>query len=110
MKLNDPFGRMERRHEQEYLSLCQSLKEAGVQDRQAAEALCQRLDKRGRIALMVIVPVTLALILIFAAYAVPLFLFGLVIGVWVVNTTRKAKGYIRRYIDEQVDKTPPEQG
>lgn len=100
MKLNDPFGRMARRNEREYESLAKSLQEAGMTDPAQAEQLLTKLDKRTRTGLTIIVPAAAILALLFPAYWMFTAAFALLICIWLVKTTQKARLYIRRYVAE----------
>lgn len=100
MKLNDPFGRMARRNEREYDSLATSLQSAGMTDPQQAEDLLVKLEKRTRTGLSIIIPAALVLLVLFRDYWMFIAAFTLLICIWLIKTTQKARVYIRRYVDE----------
>lgn len=102
MKLNDPFGRMERRHQVGYESMRDSLRRGGVLTAQAAEEVLRKSKKRALKFLGAGVVVSLLVIILLPKalpWAVCLALLWLV---WVVNSTLNGQRYIRRYIDEDL--------
>lgn len=105
MKLNDPFGRMARRREREYQSLGESLRKAGLTDRDKAQALIESLRTRTKKMLWFAAPAIVVLALIFREYAIYIIAFGLLIVLWLINTTQRGTEYIGRYIEEEC--TPP---
>ena len=104
MKLNDPFGRLESRHQIGYESMRDTMHSSGIDTPQAALDFIKQSKKRALKFLgagMVLVvpmiwllpkamPVTISLALFFV--------------VWVVKSNISAQRYIKRYIDE--DLTP----
>ncbi|GGB79076.1 hypothetical protein GCM10011352_00890 [Marinobacterium zhoushanense] len=111
MKLNDPFGRMARRREREYHSLCESLKKAGLTDRAKAEELRENLRKRTKKSLWFIMPAIVILALIFQTYAIYVLAFGALVVLWLTNTTQRGTEYLNRYIEEECggDTTVPDE-
>jgi len=107
MKLNDPFGRMARRREREYHSLCESLKKAGLTERAKAEELRDNLRARTKKVLWFILPAIVVLALIFRTYAVYVLAFGVLVVLWLTNTTQRGSEYLNRYIEEECGKEPP---
>ncbi|MBR9885671.1 MAG: hypothetical protein GYB21_19335 [Oceanospirillales bacterium] len=101
MKLNDPFGRMARRREREYQSLCESLKQAGLTDRAKAEELRDNLSKRTKQGLWFVLPIIVILALVLRTYAVYVLAFGALIVLWLTNTTQRGTEYLNRYIEEE---------
>ena len=102
MKLTDPFGRMERRHNAGYKSMRDALQRAGIDTPQAAREVVKQSKQR---ALKVLI-VGLVLMLLLAcllpqtlpiAIAIALFLL-----VWIATSTVNGKRYIQRYIDEDL--------
>ena len=111
MKLNDPFGRMERRHQQGYESMRSMLRERGVDAPEAARELITRTRKQALRYMVIGVAVLLAVTVVIPK-AMPLTLsLGLFLVVWVATSTINGQRYIQRYIDEELGakqaKTPP---
>ena len=102
MNLNDPFGRMENRREQDYQSLTKSLRKAGISNRADALELISTVKKRSILGLALVVPVTLLLAWLLPDMRVFSLAFGGLIAVWLVNTGRRSQEFIQRYIDEEL--------
>lgn len=103
MKLNDPFGRLESRHQKGYESMKASLKQAGIETPQAAESVLKQAWKRGAMVLGVGF-LFLAAVAILIPKALPLALgLGFFLLVWVVSSNINGQRYIRRYIEEDLE-------
>lgn len=102
MKLNDPFGRLESRHQKGYESMRTALRQAGVETRQAAEEIVSRARRRG----VMIVSAGVVFLLLVAGLiprVAPLALgLGLFLVVWVASSTLNGQRYIKRYIEEEL--------
>ena len=102
MKLNDPFGRMQARHQKGYEAMRTALREADVTTPQAARELIRQAVRRALAMLAIggvlLVPVS-ALFPRFAPLGLGL---GLFLAVWVVTSTLNGRRYITRYIDEEL--------
>lgn len=103
MKLNDPFGRMERRHQMAYETMCDAMRRSGIDTEQAAHEVIRQAKSRAMkffgIGVLVLLP---------AAFLVPRAALPLVLGVgvlllvWTINSTINGRRYIMRYIDEEL--------
>ncbi len=103
MKLNDPFGRLEARHQKGYESMKASLQQAGIDTPDAARALVRQAWRRGAQVLAAGI-VALAILALLIPKAVPLALgLGLFLLVWVVSSTLNGQRYIRRYIADDLE-------
>lgn len=102
MKLNDPFGRLESRHQKGYESMRTALREAGIDTPRAAAELMRQAARRG----LTLVLVGLLLLLLVAGLLprlAPLALgLGVFLVVWVATSTVNGRRYIRRYIEEEL--------
>ena len=102
MKLNDPFGRLESRHQRGYESMKASLQQAGIDTPAAAETIMKQAWKRAAMVLgggLLI----MALVALLIPKALPLALgLGLFLLVWVVSSNINGQRYIRRYIEEDL--------
>ncbi len=100
MRLNDPFRRVERRHQQGYESLRKTLQEAGVRTPGEAQALAREAGRRA----VAVLSVGLLCLLLLAGLlpgSAPLALaLGIFLAVWVITSTLNGRRYIRRYIQE----------
>ena len=104
MKLSDPFGRLEARHQKGYESMRKALREAGVSEPEAAAELMKQAIRRAvsvvTAGLLLLLPVSL----LWPKLA-PLGLgLGLFLVVWVVTSTLNGRRYIKRYIEEELGK------
>ncbi len=102
MKLNDPFGRMERRHKAGYEAMRASLLRGGIESPQAARELIKQSRNRavkifGMAALLFLV----VLVAIPKAGPITFFLL-LFLAVWLGNSTVNGKRYIEQFIEEEL--------
>ncbi len=108
MKLSDPFGRLESRHQRGYETMRTSLRQAGIETPEAALEIERQAWQRAAI----IVSAGLAILLLVAVLLpklMPLALgLGLFLVVWVVTSTLNGKRYIKRYIDEELGRLKAE--
>ena len=105
MNLNDPFGRVARREQQEYESLRDSLKESGVNSRSDADVILERIQARGIKIVTVIAIITLLVMLLYpGALTVTLIFTGLAL-LWVFKMTKNARQHIQRYIEEEISES-----
>lgn len=104
MKFNDPFGRMERRHQLGYESMRDSLRRGNIDTPEAAMELI-KTSKQRALKLLGVGLLLFLVALIFMPNAMPL-AFGLLLFlvVWVTTSTTNGKRYIQRYIDEELTK------
>ena len=102
MNINDPFGRIESRRQKEYESLRLSLQEAGLTSRADAQALLEKLRRRGSWGLAVIVPVALLLALALPGLRAFVLACGVLAVFWLVKTVLKSQEYVKRYIREEL--------
>ena len=103
MNINDPFGRMAKRHQTGYESVRATLQQAGIDTPQAAREIIRRTNIRSAkivgfclLALLLIAMLLPKLLPVALAIA---FLILVWITTWVINGRR----YIKRYIDEALD-------
>jgi hypothetical protein len=102
MDMNDPFGRLGRRHDASYASVRESLQRANVETVQAAEAVRARMLKNslqiGATGLIVLLVVGVIFPDAFDFMAV---VTGITL-VWVASTTVRGRGHVRRYMVEEL--------
>ena len=102
MKLNDPFGRMEARHQKGYESMRTALREGGIATPEAAHELIRQALRRGAAMLAVGLLLLVLVSLLFPKFA-PLGLgLGIFLVVWVVTSTLNGRRYIVRFIEEEL--------
>ena len=104
MKLNDPFGRVERRQQNSYESLRASLVDAGVTTRNGAEAVLSSLVKRAVIIFLVVVLITAAVVLFVPQIKAIVFVLAFITLLWVLVTTLNGYSLVKRYIKDELSK------
>jgi hypothetical protein len=102
MNINDPFGRIQDKHQRNYESLCSSLQEAGLTNRADAEALLEKLRRRGIWGVAFIVPITLLLALVLPELRFFVLACGVLLVFWLIKTCLNSQEYVRRYIREEL--------
>ncbi len=103
MKLNDPFGRLESRHQAGYESMRDTLRAHGINTPEAARETIKLSRQRALKYLGVGMAVLLPLIwLLPKAMPVTLSLVLFLVA-WVVSSTLNGQRYIQRYIDEDLN-------
>lgn len=102
MKLNDPFGRMERRHKAGYEAMRNSLVRGDITSPQAARELIKKSRKRA-VKVFGAAVLLFLLVLIALPKAIPVALFLLLfLAVWLVNSSVNGQRYIERFIEEEL--------
>jgi len=105
MKLNDPFGRLESRHQKGYETMRTSLHQAGIETPAAARDVIRQAWRRG-VTILAVAHLLLLVVMVLLPKAMPLALgLGLFLVVWVLSSTLNGRRYVRRYIEEEL-KTP----
>lgn len=102
MNLNDPFGRMQTRRQKEYDSIRLSLQEAGMTNLADAQALLEKLRRRGIWGLAIITPAALLLALALPQLRVFILACGVLAAFWLIRTTLSSQEYVKRYIREEL--------
>jgi len=102
MNINDPFGRMQDKHQRNYESLCLTLQKAGLTNRADAQALLEKLRWRGIWGLVFIVPVTLLLALVLPELRLFVLACGVLLVFWLSRTSVNSQEYVKRYIREEL--------
>ena len=102
MKLNDPFGRMEKRHQVGYEAVRDSLNRGNIDTVEGARRIIKDTRKR---ALKFVVAAAAAALLTYFLLPKALLAVGAVVflaGVWVITWTVMGERYIKRYIEEEI--------
>lgn len=103
MKLNDPFGRMERRHQMGYEAVRDSLKRSGVDTEEAALNVIEHTRKRAVIFICAAITISCLTALIFPGALLIVGAFALLLSAWVFSWTINGKRYVMRYIAEEIE-------
>lgn len=102
MKLNDPFGRLERRHQVGYETVRDSLNRNNIDTVEGARTIIKDTKKR---ALKLVVAAIAAALLTYLLLPKALLVVGGVIVLavaWVIAWTINGERYINRYIEEEL--------
>ena len=109
MKLNDPFGRMESRHQRGYESMRDTLRNGGIDTPEAALQIINESKKRAQNFLIIGLIAFLLAALLWPEGRVVSLSLVLFFVVWVITSANNGQRYIRRYIDEELSKDQGQQ-
>ena len=101
MDLNDPFNRLSKQNQSEYLTFRDSLKKSDVDSQTKAEALMINIQKRAWIMGLLTLMVSALIILFFSDLKVVVMVFAALFILWLLTTTFKGRRLIRRYIQDE---------
>ena len=102
MKLNDPFGRLEKRHQVGYEAMRDAMLHAGIDTPQAAHEVIRKTIKRA-MKFVAAGAVILVLVNLLAPQAITAALFlAFMILIWVATWTINGRRYVKRYIEEEL--------
>ena len=102
MKLNDPFNRLAKQQQNEYLNFRDTLKAAHVDSVPNAEALLADINRRVWKFTAVIVLIVLVTSVFFPEVAVISMIIGLFTVLWAITSSVKGQRYVKRYIEEDL--------
>lgn len=102
MKLNDPFGRLESRHQIGYESMRDTLRSSGIDTQQAALEFIRQSKKRALKFIGVGMIVLLPLIWLLPKAMPVTVSLALFLIAWIVSSNINGQRYIKRYIDEEL--------
>ena len=102
MKLNDPFGRMERRHQVGYEVVCDSLVRNNINNVEAATKIIRDTKIRALKFFGTIAVIVLLTYLLLPGAIVIVGAVGVLVVVWVINWAINAERYIKRFIREEL--------
>ncbi|MBC8210755.1 MAG: hypothetical protein H8E21_06775 [Gammaproteobacteria bacterium] len=104
MSLNDPFKRMEKQQQGAYQSFINALKKSGVNDDQSAKNLLDNTLKRALQTAVITAIITAVTWIINPELGLGVAVFSLLILLWLFTTTLRARKFIRRYRQEELQK------
>lgn len=102
MKLNDPFGRLDRQHQLGYESTRETMRRNNINTPEAAMEMFHRSRERALKFLAIVLGLTLPVIFFFPKARVITFCVAIFVLVWVLKSIGNARRYIQRYIDEDL--------
>ena len=102
MKLNDPFGRMEKRHQANYEMMRDAMQKGGITTVQAAEDIIRKSKSRSVRFLSVVLAILFLVFCLVPRIMPALVCLAVILGLWTVNSIISGKRYVERYIDEEL--------
>ena len=102
MKLNDPFGRMEKKHQAAYQMMREAMRNGGVTTVEAAQDVIKRSKNRTFKFLAVVLAVLLLILALFPRYMAAIACLAVIFIVWGIKSMVNGRGYVQRYIDEEL--------
>ena len=111
MNLSDPFGRMQRKHQRNYESMCLMLHKADITNQEDAQILLGKIRVRGLWWLASTILLTLLLVLVLPEMRMFVLAVGVLLSFWLTKTSLNSQNYLNRYIREELtgqdDSTSP---
>ena len=102
MKLNDPFGRLERRNQANYEMMREAMKRGGIQTEEAALNVIEVSKRRLFRFLAILLAVLLVIVCIFPqSWPIILTRAGMVV-IWAIKSIKSGRRYVERYIKEEL--------
>lgn len=102
MKLNDPFGRMESRHQLGYESMRDTMLKSGIDTPDAAQEVVSQSKQRALKFIAIGMAVLLLVTLVLPKMMPVTLSLAFFLVVWIVTSTINGQRYIQRYIDEDL--------
>lgn len=102
MKLNDPFGRLEKKHQAAYEMMREAMQKAGINTVQAAQDVIVRSKNRTVKFLIVVLAVLLLALGLFPRFMLAIACLALIIVAWGIKSMLNGRTYVQRYIDEEL--------
>ena len=102
MKLNDPFGRLEKRHQASYEMMRDAMSKSGITTVQAAQDVITESKNRS-LKFLGVVLAFLLLIFFFSPNLMPaLACLAVIMAIWTFKSVLNGRGYVNRYIAEEL--------
>lgn len=109
MKLNDPFGRMEKRHQANYEMMRDAMLRGSITTVEAAQDVIEKSKNRSLKFLSVALAVLLLILFLFPNFMPALVCLAVIVTIWIVNSIISGKRYVERYINEELQGRGKEQ-
>lgn len=114
MKLSDPFGRMEKRHQANYEMMRDAMQKGGIRTVQAAQDVISQSKTRSLKFMSVVLAVLFLAVCVVPHIMPALVCLAVILILWTVNSIASGKRYVDRYINEELlgkrekqDHSPP---
>ncbi len=102
MKLNDPFGRLEKRHQASYEMMRDAMQRGGIVTEQAAQDVIVQSKNRSLKFLSVVLVILFLLLILVPQYMPLLACLAIIMIIWAVRSMISGKRYVDRYIKEEI--------
>ena len=106
MNLNDPFNRLSKRDQTEYIKFRESLRDSSINSHQDALALLKNIRQRALLFAVLILVFALITVMFLPSLKAIVFVLSLLILLWLFTITFKGQRFIRRYIKEEFSAEP----
>lgn len=103
MKLDDPFGRMQDRHQRGYEAMCVALRGSGINTPDAAREIIRQSKKRAQSYIGLAMAVFLLVALLWPEGIAVTISLAFFFTAWLVISARNGQRYIHRFIDEELN-------
>ena len=103
MKFNDPFGRMEKRHQLGYESMRDTMRNSGIDTPDAAWETIRQSKKRALKYLCIGTAVLLLVTLVLPKLMPVTLSLALFLVFWIATSTINGQRYIQRYIADELE-------
>ncbi len=102
MTMIDPFGRLARKQQAEYEALRKSLKQGNIETPEDASRLIANIRRRALFTAVLVVGIGALITLFQPAFSGAVTFFAVLILLWLLSTTVRGAGVIRRYVREEL--------
>ena len=102
MKLNDPFGRLEKRNQASYEMMRDAMQRGGITTVQAAQEVIEQSKSRSLKFLCVVLAILLLIFFVVPKYMPVLACLAAIVIIWAVKSMISGKRYVDRYIKEEI--------
>ena len=109
MKLNDPFGRLEKRHQANYEMMRDAMQRGSIDTVEAAQDIIKQSKNRSLKFLSVALAVLLLILGLFPHFMPALVCLAVIVTIWTVKSMISGKRYVERYINEELQGRAKEQ-
>jgi len=103
MNLNDPFNRLSRKQQSEYVAFRASLKESSISSQSEVEALLKNIRQRALIFTTLLIIIAVSMLLFLPKLKLFVIIFSVIFLLWLLSITIKGQSYIQRYIKEEFE-------
>jgi len=102
MKLNDPFGRLEKRNQANYEMMRDAMKKGGVTTEQAAQEIITTSKNRA-LKFLAVVLAALLIAMAFKPHLWAAFLcIAMLVAAWAFKSMLNGRRHVERYIEEEL--------